>query len=164
PLRRLHEPLPGVHPHRRPGLWHRLSGADRQDHLAAPDGPGKHPGPSLRLITVRRLRRGLSGEDSHSLAVAPPARGEREEAGRPPPAHARPGQQVLDLRAPRLAGLALAEYLAGAVPAVRLLRHAPARPDAEHRPPGAEPQQRSEEHTSELQSRENLVCRLLLAK
>src|SRR5436309_9368775 len=30
---------------------------------------------------------------------------------------------------------------------------------AAHRPPG-----RSEEHTSELQSRENLVCRLLLEK
>src|SRR5690606_40646636 len=29
---------------------------------------------------------------------------------------------------------------------------------------GKRPQQRSEEHTSELQSRENLVCRLLLEK
>src|SRR5690606_41168064 len=29
---------------------------------------------------------------------------------------------------------------------------------------GYEPKQRSEEHTSELQSRENLVCRLLLEK
>src|SRR5690606_41243997 len=28
----------------------------------------------------------------------------------------------------------------------------------------AEPEERSEEHTSELQSRENLVCRLLLEK
>src|SRR6266511_6459331 len=28
----------------------------------------------------------------------------------------------------------------------------------------SEPEQRSEEHTSELQSRENIVCRLLLAK
>src|SRR5690606_40013084 len=32
-----------------------------------------------------------------------------------------------------------------------------------HRPQRA-PEQRSEEHTSELQSRENLVCRLLLEK
>src|SRR5690606_42008884 len=30
--------------------------------------------------------------------------------------------------------------------------------------PGADPVPRSEEHTSELQSRENLVCRLLLEK
>src|SRR5690606_40072517 len=42
------------------------------------------------------------------------------------------------------------------------LRHADCRrdgPDAEHEAPA-----RSEEHTSELQSRENLVCRLLLEK
>src|SRR5690606_41621171 len=36
----------------------------------------------------------------------------------------------------------------------------PRRPLGRHR----EPRQRSEEHTSELQSRENLVCRLLLEK
>src|SRR5690606_42049707 len=39
------------------------------------------------------------------------------------------------------------------------LRQSPCRRD----PPPA-PQTRSEEHTSELQSRENLVCRLLLEK
>ena len=33
PLRRLHEPLPGLHPHRRPRLWHHLPGAHRQNHL-----------------------------------------------------------------------------------------------------------------------------------
>src|SRR5690606_41333891 len=33
-----------------------------------------------------------------------------------------------------------------------------------HGDPGAECRSRSEEHTSELQSRENLVCRLLLEK
>src|SRR5207302_6903885 len=52
------------------------------------------------------------------------------------------------------------------------LRHHPARPDqivapvrtgAQHNVRGVE-QLRSEEHTSELQSRENLVCRLLLEK
>src|SRR5271165_7405208 len=32
------------------------------------------------------------------------------------------------------------------------------------RPPQSRPRRRSEEHTSELQSRENLVCRLLLEK
>src|SRR5215475_16117422 len=33
-----------------------------------------------------------------------------------------------------------------------------------YRSPGSAPSPRSEEHTSELQSRENLVCRLLLEK
>src|SRR5437660_12818453 len=42
-------------------------------------------------------------------------------------------------------------------------RHVPAsRSGAEH--PGAVPAARSEEHTSELQSRGHLVCRLLLEK
>src|SRR2546430_4252206 len=36
------------------------------------------------------------------------------------------------------------------------------RPEHQHR--GGEPGDRSEEHTSELQSQSNLVCRLLLAK
>src|SRR5690606_42062482 len=37
-------------------------------------------------------------------------------------------------------------------------------PDAEHQIPVRAQVLRSEEHTSELQSRENLVCRLLLEK
>src|SRR5690606_40386379 len=37
-------------------------------------------------------------------------------------------------------------------------------PRIEERQPGADQPHRSEEHTSELQSRENLVCRLLLEK
>src|SRR5690606_41632767 len=47
---------------------------------------------------------------------------------------------------------------------------APARMDHAHRPGGQAPRRgeeyvtRSEEHTSELQSRENIVCRLLLVK
>src|SRR5690606_41360940 len=39
-----------------------------------------------------------------------------------------------------------------------------ARPTRESRPGCRPPRCRSEEHTSELQSRENLVCRLLLEK
>src|SRR5690606_39765409 len=38
------------------------------------------------------------------------------------------------------------------------------RREARERGPEPPPRQRSEEHTSELQSRENLVCRLLLVK
>src|SRR5690606_41629050 len=44
----------------------------------------------------------------------------------------------------------------------RFLRDTPRRGRSLH--PQAYPPQRSEEHTSELQSRENLVCRLLLEK
>src|SRR5690606_41694725 len=42
-------------------------------------------------------------------------------------------------------------------------RHRPP-PDHRRPPPGDGARRRSEEHTSELQSRENLVCRLLLEK
>src|SRR5690606_41943614 len=46
----------------------------------------------------------------------------------------------------------------------RLLRFRPARRGREPSDAGAARAGRSEEHTSELQSRENLVCRLLLEK
>src|SRR5712664_4585925 len=45
----------------------------------------------------------------------------------------------------------------------RSLRAQPALP-RRRRPPGLSPRARSEEHTSELQSRSELVCRLLLEK
>src|SRR5690606_41582696 len=44
------------------------------------------------------------------------------------------------------------------------LRHADLRPGDYVVPFASSPKERSEEHTSELQSRENLVCRLLLEK
>src|SRR5690606_41737894 len=47
---------------------------------------------------------------------------------------------------------------------VQCLRQAGGRFRLRQRRPGAIAQARSEEHTSELQSRENLVCRLLLEK
>jgi L-lactate dehydrogenase complex protein LldF len=43
PLRRLHEPLPGLYPHRRPRLRHHLPRPDRQDHLAAHAWAGGDP-------------------------------------------------------------------------------------------------------------------------
>src|SRR2546430_13065771 len=52
------------------------------------------------------------------------------------------------------------ENVSASVGAVTDTRPALARPDALARCPG----QRSEEHTSELQSQSNLVCRLLLEK
>src|SRR2546429_4381940 len=52
-----------------------------------------------------------------------------------------------------------------AAPEVRTQRHpAPGRDRAGDRPLGLGPELRSEEHTSELQSRLHLVCRLLLEK
>src|SRR5215475_15380125 len=52
-------------------------------------------------------------------------------------------------------------------PYTTLFRSAPRRTPGRGRSPptpGRTPRSRSEEHTSELQSRENLVCRLLLEK
>src|SRR5690606_41597331 len=51
-----------------------------------------------------------------------------------------------------------------AVPPPAPAAPADARPSPPPRAPPAEAMARSEEHTSELQSRENLVCRLLLEK
>src|SRR5690606_41663303 len=54
----------------------------------------------------------------------------------------------------------------GSGPRFPVAHHLPAEvvpdPDEELAHPGIAPESRSEEHTSELQSRENLVCRLLL--
>src|SRR5207302_10680570 len=62
----------------------------------------------------------------------------------------------------------LASRHAGGVGDVRLLRNAHRLGARDHRCPSptaaAGDRSRSEEHTSELQSRENLVCRLLLEK
>src|SRR5207302_11414899 len=66
-------------------------------------------------------------------------------------AAARSGGRPLHHRRPR--------RRAGALP--RLVREAGAAASA---PAGDDGEARSEEHTSELQSRENLVCRLLLEK
>src|SRR5438034_8677356 len=49
-------------------------------------------------------------------------------------------------------------------PLVRLRRRRAARPGGPVRRRGAGPRHRSEEHTSELQSHSDLVCRLLLEK
>src|SRR5690606_41455319 len=50
------------------------------------------------------------------------------------------------------------------VPRTRWAPDQPTRGADPHPPAGRAPGSRSEEHTSELQSRENLVCRLLLEK
>src|SRR5690606_41628943 len=71
-------------------------------------------------------------------------------------------------RAPRADGAARAAATAGATGPAGVLGTANATPAADTRDSAAETgaprAARSEEHTSELQSRENLVCRLLLEK
>src|SRR2546422_2920413 len=52
----------------------------------------------------------------------------------------------------------------GACRVARTHRPPAAAPDGRHAAPARSPQPRSEEHTSELQSRLHLVCRLLLEK
>src|SRR3712207_8044524 len=47
---------------------------------------------------------------------------------------------------------------------VSIARSGRARPEGDQRKGGRDPRCRSEEHTSELQSRQYLVCRLLLEK
>src|SRR5690606_40079853 len=56
------------------------------------------------------------------------------------------------------------EFADELVPRQRLARQLPARGKDAERNRQVEAAARSEEHTSELQSRENLVCRLLLGK
>src|SRR5690606_5907569 len=67
---------------------------------------------------------------------------------------------------PRVLLLQLLAYLAAQLLAGRVPGENPAvyQPDLLADPSGIHPALRSEEHTSELQSRENLVCRLLLEK
>src|SRR5690606_41329084 len=62
--------------------------------------------------------------------------------------------------APQRAG----RHLADRQPLSERVRRSDARPGGVRPRPGPLPRRRSEEHTSELQSRENLVCRLLLEK
>src|SRR6266550_2304761 len=123
------------------GLPRRRSHAAR--HLLSPRSRSPHPaGASLRAAPPRRgralARHGLAG------GVRPAALRARQPAGRRVvrrPRH--------DLRAGR------ARLVARAVPAELGRDHRAARPRVGRR---------SEEHTSELQSRLHLVCRLLLEK
>src|SRR2546427_8452572 len=66
-------------------------------------------------------------------------------------------------RSRRRAGV-VAQWLDGTVAATQDLKNLALRHDLVHRPPGSASHVRSEEHTSELQSQSNLVCRLLLEK
>ncbi len=73
PLRRLHEPLPGLYAHRRPRLRHDLPRPDRQDHFAAHAGAGSDGDDGDCLLSMRGLRGGLPSEDSDTRVVDAPA-------------------------------------------------------------------------------------------
>ena len=66
PLRRLHEPLPGLSRDRRPCLWLGLSGADGRGADAEPDRHRQGRQSAQRLDLLRALRRSLPG--AHSAA------------------------------------------------------------------------------------------------
>ena len=74
PLRRVHEPLPRVYPHRRRGLRHHLSRPDWRNPVAAPARPGAHPRPAHRLHHVRRVRGSLPRKNPDYRTNAAPAR------------------------------------------------------------------------------------------
>src|SRR5690606_40219216 len=75
----------------------------------------------------------------------------------PDTARSMPGTAAVRLETYRMR-FRLAPLAAAVALLIQALSAAPAHAEA------AAPPQRSEEHTSELQSRENLVCRLLLEK
>src|SRR2546429_5958648 len=96
--------------------------------------------------------------------MATGARAQTRRARKTPPA-----SREVDRVAPRHHGehralenpgprLAVVARVHGPAPVARIL------PEIEREAPAVERQQRSEEHTSELQSRLHLVCRLLLGK
>ena len=74
PLRRMLESLPGVSQDRRPQLSVGLLGPHRRHHHAAVSRHDQRHLAALRLQPVRRLRRGLSGQDRYSEGVTQTAR------------------------------------------------------------------------------------------
>ena len=83
PLRRLHEPLPGLCRGRRPCLWLGLSRADGRGADAEPDRHRRGGGSAQRLDLVRALRERVPGQDPAAEDAAPLARARiREEARR----------------------------------------------------------------------------------
>ena len=73
PLRGLPECVPGVSADWRPCVWECVCGADRCDSDAAVDGDAPRAEPAVRVQLVRRVLRGLPGEDQYSGGADPPA-------------------------------------------------------------------------------------------
>ena len=71
PLRRMPECLPHLPQRRRPQLRDNLSGSDRLRHHATPARTSELEASLLRLVSLRRLHRGMPGEDR--FASPPPS-------------------------------------------------------------------------------------------
>src|SRR6266536_6115662 len=115
----------------------------------------------LRAGARRRLRRGRRGAPAGRRVHHPePAQDRGDGRQRPGPARARrhhPGTAGLDARTGTTTGAGDLPRRARLRPRVRRPRQGPQAPRLPHG-------RRSEEHTSELQSRVDIVCRLLLEK
>ncbi len=77
PLLGLPERLPRLRAHGRPRLRVRLPRPDRRDPHAAARRAARGPHAALGLVALRRVLRGLPGEDRHPLHARPPARAHR---------------------------------------------------------------------------------------
>ena len=74
PLLGVPERLPGLRARRRPGLRVGLSGSDRRDPDAAAERAGDGAVAAVGVVAVRRVLRGLPGQDRHPLDPRAPAR------------------------------------------------------------------------------------------
>ena len=84
PLQRLPERLPRLLAHRRPRVRLGLPRADRRDPHAAADRDRERGVAAVRLEPLRRLLRGLPGQDRHPDRAPAPARQGGRRARRPP--------------------------------------------------------------------------------
>src|SRR5690606_41861089 len=105
---------------------------------------------------------------SHSAPLPPPTptlspyttlfRSKKPNTAYPPVSHPHPGKSA------RSASPVSLDPVSGAMLAQWPGRYPPPTPSDRSTQPNPRSAHRSEEHTSELQSRENIVCRLLLEK
>ena len=114
-LRHVPEPLPGLHPHRRPRLRLRLPRADRQD----PHPPDRGVGQGRAAASPLRACAGPARRSARSRSRSPPccgACGTRATSRAPTRARPRPRLPEQPGGAARLEGWALAEHTAVAEP------------------------------------------------
>src|SRR5690606_39281620 len=112
--------------------------------------PARQLEPRPRPVEPSRRHREIGMPEAPAAAAATPDSGPAEAAVTPPTVHPAPASQP----SPPAAPSAVADAPRPAPPGAGQASGASAQQAG----------QRSEEHTSELQSRENLVCRLLLEK
>ena len=102
PLRRLHEPLPGLRRDRRPCLWLGLSRADRRRADAAADRRRGGRQPAQRLDLLRPLRERLPGAHPPARPDAALARARVRAPSDAPAGAPGPGAVVFLARRPKL--------------------------------------------------------------